>query len=554
MPMTQDEVFAPWGNLVAVASAGPARSRFSLADLGVSTKVLGTMAVAALVAVIVWVTGLTGLRNTSDTADTIANDNVVSVEALSTLRLIFDQARLDATNQALTTDDAGAAQFADAFTADLKAFDTALTAYRDSKPAPDAATVDAFEADWKAYVTITQEKLIPLGTANRLTAWAKVRDDQVQPLVTKADTLLQQMDKIEQTDSRESAAEAVSTYKNSRNLSAAVLLLGLLIAVGIGLVVSRSIVRSLARVQDVCLALAAGDLTHSTGLHQRDEPGRMGQALDTAVASLRETVRTIGENAQSLAGAAEQLTATATQIATSAQSTSSQSARVSDAAEQISRSVGTVSAGGEQMTAAIREISQNAAEAAQVAGEAVRLTEDTSTRMAQLGESSAEIGNIVKVITSIAEQTNLLALNATIEAARAGEAGKGFAVVADEVKQLAQETARATEDIAHRVQTIQADTGGSVEAIHEVAEVIQRISEFQTTIASAVEEQSATTAEMNRSVAEAASGTDEISRNIGGVAEAAGSTSRGADETRAAVSELARMSAQLSNVVSGFRL
>jgi methyl-accepting chemotaxis protein len=539
---------------VAVISSGTARSRFSLADLGVNVKVLGSVAVAALIAIIVWVTGLTGLRQTSDAADTIANDNVVSIEALSAVRLIFVRTRLDVTNQALSTDAASTKKFGDAFTTDLKTFDTALTAYRNSGPAASTATIDAFAAAWKSYSDIAQTKLIPLGTANRLTAWATIRDGQVLPVVTQGDTLLQQMDQTEQAAAVKNAADAVSAYRNSRNLSALVLVLGLLVAVGVGIVVARSIVRSLARVQDVCMALATGDLTHSTGLTQRDEPGRMGQALDTAVSSLRGTVRTIGESAQALAGAAEQLTATATQIATSAQSTSSQSARVSDAAEQISRSVSTVSAGGEEMGAAIMEISQNAAEAAQVAGEAVRLTEDTSTRMAQLGESSAEIGNIVKVITSIAEQTNLLALNATIEAARAGEAGKGFAVVADEVKQLAQETARATEDIAHRVQTIQADTGGSVDAIHEVSAVITRISEFQTTIASAVEEQSATTAEMNRSVAEAASGTDEISRSIGGVADAATQTSRGADETRAAVSELARMSAQLNNVVSGFRL
>ncbi len=167
---------------------------------------------------------------------------------------------------------------------------------------------------------------------------------------------------------------------------------------------------------------------------------------------------------------------------------------------------------------------------------------------------STEIGGILRMIEGVAAQTKMLALNATLEAARAGESGKGFAVVADEVKQLAQETARATDDIARRVQAIQTDTGGSVEAISEVSAVIQRISEFQTTIASAVEEQSATTAEMNRSVNEAAQGTNEISRNIDGVAEAASMTSQGADETQVATADLARMSAQLNSVVAGFRL
>jgi methyl-accepting chemotaxis protein len=226
---------------------------------------------------------------------------------------------------------------------------------------------------------------------------------------------------------------------------------------------------------------------------------------------------------------------------------------VSAAAEEVSTSVTTVSAGGEQMAAAIREISQNAAEAARVAAEAVTAAHATSTTMNQLSTSSAEIGNVIKVITAIAGQTNLLALNATIEAARAGEAGKGFAVVAAEVKDLAQETAKATEEISRRVEAIQADAGGAVSAIEMISDVIGRISEFQTTIASAVEEQTATTAEMNRSVTEAAAGTGEISRTITAVADAAQRTSDGVTDTKQATAELARMSTELTALVSAFR-
>ncbi|MCW2566129.1 MAG: chemotaxis sensory transducer, partial [Mycobacterium sp.] len=174
-------------------------------------------------------------------------------------------------------------------------------------------------------------------------------------------------------------------------------------------------------------------------------------------------------------------------------------------------------------------------------------TADTMT------QSSTEIADVVKLITSIAEQTNLLALNATIEAARAGEAGKGFAVVATEVKELAQETARATEDIARRVQAIQGDTAGAVEAIAEISTIIGRINDYQLTIASAVEEQSATTNEMNRNVAEAATGAEEIAQNITGVASAAEVTTEGVAQSQQAVGELARMSSELQSAVSRFR-
>ena len=189
-------------------------------------------------------------------------------------------------------------------------------------------------------------------------------------------------------------------------------------------------------------------------------------------------------SADAVAASSEELSASSAQISASAEETSAQSGVVSSAAEEVSRNVATVAAGAEEMGASIREIATNAAEASEVAAKAVTAAATTTATVAKLGESSAEIGNVVKVITSIAEQTNLLALNATIEAARAGEAGKGFAVVANEVKELAQETAKATEDIARRVLAIQGDTTAAVAAIEEISSIVAQISDRQTTIAS----------------------------------------------------------------------
>ena len=169
-----------------------------------------------------------------------------------------------------------------------------------------------------------------------------------------------------------------------------------------------------------------------------------------------------------------------------------------------------------------------------------------------IASTAPEVSAVVSIITAIAEQTNLLALNATIEAARAGEAGKGFAVVANEVKELAQETAKATEDIARRVEAIQGDTSGAVAAIGRISEVIGQINDYQLTIASAVEEQTATTNEMSRSVGEAADGSGQIATNIGGVSGAADATNEALGQTRIAVEELARMAAELRTTVSRF--
>jgi methyl-accepting chemotaxis protein len=330
----------------------------------------------------------------------------------------------------------------------------------------------------------------------------------------------------------------------------AVLALGVLIAVALW--ISRSITGPVNRTVEVLKKVAGGDLTPRLEITSADEIGQMGVALNEALDRTSTAIAAIGANAVALAGSSEELSATSAQMGASAEETAAQSNAVSAAAEQVSMNVQTVATGAEEMSASIREIATSASEAARVAANAADVAQTTNATVGKLGDSSAEIGEVVKVITSIAEQTNLLALNATIEAARAGEAGKGFAVVANEVKELAKETARATEDIGAKITAIQADATRAVEAIGEITGVIATINDISSTIASAVEEQTATTNEIGRSVAEAASGSTDIAANIATVAQAAGDTTAGAGGTLQAAQELARMAAELDSLVSQF--
>ena len=284
-------------------------------------------------------------------------------------------------------------------------------------------------------------------------------------------------------------------------------------------------------------------------------PGKKAFINDT-IEQMRTNLTTLisdtAQNAAALGASSEELTAVSHQMASNAEETAVQAGVVSAASEQVSKNVSSVSAAAEQMQASIREISSNANASAKVARNAVSVAGSTNETVKKLGESSQEIGNVIKVITSIAQQTNLLALNATIEAARAGEAGKGFAVVANEVKELAKQTARATEDIGRKIESIQGDTKGAVKAIEEISGIINQINDISNSIASAVEEQTVTTNEISRSVAEAATGVSDIARNIGGVASAAKDTTRGANDTRKASQELSQMAARLQLAVSKF--
>jgi methyl-accepting chemotaxis protein len=267
----------------------------------------------------------------------------------------------------------------------------------------------------------------------------------------------------------------------------------------------------------------------------------------------RRLTRALGDASKSLTGSASELATISAQLGAGAEETATQSQVVAATAEQMSVNMNAVAAAVEEMQASVGEIATNAGEASSVAAGAVETVENTNSRVAKLGEASIEIGRVIEVITSIAEQTNLLALNATIEAARAGEAGKGFAVVANEVKELAKETASATDEIGRRVASIQSETTDTVAAIGQIADVITKINDMQSTIAAAVEEQTATTSEIARNVSEAAVGTDEIARSIAMVSQAARDTSAGAATSETVAGAVRRSADAVKSVLVGTR-
>ncbi|WP_436528530.1 methyl-accepting chemotaxis protein [Actinoplanes sp. HUAS TT8] len=517
-------------------------------DLSVAAKIFAAVGVVAAAAVAAGVLAVAGLASVYGHSEAVVRENMAPAQELADLRSAALQTRIAVRDVALKADKAAAV-------AALQKTDEAVTAavatYRPH--ASDPAAVDEFSQIWQQYISVRDAKQIPAARAGNLALFEDLATRTLVPMVTKAFAALDTAREAETSAAKAKIAAAQAQYHRARLQLILLVSIGVLIGGAVAAYTVRRIVGPLRQVGAVLTGLAGGDLTGLAATGSRDEIGRMAIALDTATASLRDTVQQVSQTAAAVATAASELAQTSTAIAGTAEGASGQTQNVAAAANDVSARVQSVVAGAEQMSSAIREIAESASHAARVAASAVTAATSASHTVAQLDTSSAEIGNVLNLITSIAEQTNLLALNATIEAARAGDAGKGFAVVASEVKDLAQETARATDDISGRVAAIQADAQAAATSISEIAQVIEEINQYQTTIAAAVEEQTATTGEISRNIAHAAAGTTDIAATIGQVATGATTTSTGMRQARAATEELAAAATGLQTLVQRFR-
>ncbi|WP_026316874.1 methyl-accepting chemotaxis protein [Actinokineospora enzanensis] len=530
-------------------------------DLRVGARVGASMAVLLVLLCALAVVAVSSMSRERDSADQISRSRELTQLAM---QVKFRSADFNGWQTAYAFDVQRGVQGATADTASARAaFLKSSDAFRAELATLEAFSLDGDQANYATEIGAQFDEFMKLdgtiigeyrtGTPQTIDAANQLVAVDEIALFNKIAAQIDNLVNDTQVEAR-AATDLARERADSGQLTTLVLAIA---AFALGAVLTLLLVRSITRPLRALSAgltdIAAGDLTRRVPADRGDELGTVAAGFNRLAERTQELISRVADRAQEVAGASRELSEVSGKLAETAGDTSAEASTINGTAEEVSAMVTAMSGAAEQMRAAIDEITQNASRAADVAGEGVRDTEVANAAVAALGEATAEIGTVVKLISSIAEQTNLLALNATIEAARAGAAGRGFAVVAGEVKELAQQTATATEDITNRIKAIEAGSADATAAIHQIASVVGSICDTQTVIAAAVEEQTATTGEMSRNVRETAGSVVQIGSGIAGLARATEDTSAAASAAQRTAATLSGAAADLRTLISEFR-
>ena len=524
-----------------------------LSSLSMRTNLLAAAAIGLVVAVAVGAVGMVRMNTIADQADAIYQGSLLPLASVQNVQQLIWHVRFDLSTSSTSTDPAVVKKYSDEAAALTETANTAIADYSGLQvTAAEQAAMTDVQTNWKSYQEL-RPQATALRAAGKLAEFEAFRASKLNPAINNAIAAIEKLKTLTQGKAAAAASAARSAASRARTTIILTLVAGVLLAAVISMMGARLMSRRLSSLEEVMSAMADGDLRSRHADNGADEIGRMSRSAAAAVDHMRTAMQTLSDASMGLTQRSEDMQQASRNLAGGVEQTSHRVSSIDQAAEAVTAGVQAVAGGAEQMGAAIREIAISASEAANVASSAVGVAAEAETLMTKLDVSSAEIDSVVKTITAIAEQTNLLALNATIEAARAGETGKGFAVVAGEVKDLAQETAKATEEISRRIEAIQRDAKEAVESISGIGQIIGNINDFQNTIASAVEQQSATTKGMTDDLSRAAGGTTDISSQLADVVQVTATTREAADATENAANDLSRISGQLQDVIATFR-
>jgi len=517
----------------------------------------------------------------NDQSTEISENWLPSVSTIGELDGNFSQYRIYESSHIINTTDEGMAKFDALLTEQANQIKTNIATYEKLISSTEEKNIyNEFQKNYQDYMAISSE-LLGLSRANRNEEATALYLGKSMDTFNKTSEQLQKLIELNQSGANDASAKGDALYSQSSTIAITVIIGAMFVSGIIAFLLSRNISTGISTINSLMQKIEGGDLNVRIPFTERkEETGAMARTLESFRASLAKAEelraeqqraqqaqiergkrmeklvtdfdRVIGQVVTSVNSASTQLQNTAQGMNVTADKMSQQATSVAAASEQASHSVQTVASATEELRASIDEITSRIGESSRIVSEAVDQANSTNDRVQRLSESARKVGDVITLINEIASQTNLLALNATIEAARAGEAGKGFAVVASEVKNLASQTAKATEEIAAQVKSIQDETALSVGAIKSITEVIGRVSEISTMISAAIEEQGAATQEISRNMQQASTGTTEVSENIQGVTLASQETGRAAGEVLDAARHLSDNGKSLKSEVDTF--
>ncbi|MHA6534439.1 methyl-accepting chemotaxis protein [Paenibacillus sp. BAC0078] len=524
-------------------------------NLKTSVKLISSFLVVAVILAFVGVYGLSNLGSINNSLDDMYKNNLIPVSSLQASQNSFTTMRGIARDLYIRESLDERKQRVEDYKVEKQNVLDNIAAFRKTKLSQDSIkAIEPFENAWNAYLT-TYESIVSSALAGRDDELlGKLRSSTLSDQADALKQIINSLISINIKEADQARINGADLYSSSRTITLSVIIIAVLLCIVLGIVISRVISRPLARVVQTLVKVTDGDLRTQVDIDTKDEIGMLASKVNEMVLNLRNTVGAILSHSQSLAASAQEISASTQEVASGSASTANDASTISELFKELSSAIHSVAQNTEQASSISDETVQIAEDGNNIIRESMESMQSVSDQMSRLEEDSQKVGDIIDVIEDIADQTNLLALNAAIEAARAGEQGRGFAVVADEVRKLAERSGEATKQITGIIKGMQVNTRYSVNSVQESAELSQKTGTAFHKIVSMVNNAGQKISEIAAASEEQAAQSTNVLAAVENISATTEQSAASSEETASSAQSLANLAEELQNTVATFRL